>query len=100
MPCTDGGVPYGPTEAERYCEPALCAVLHVLESNEQLPEVLAAVDWREAGVAKRWVERWWARHKQEDARRREYEAEQKQARKLAARARAKLTPAERRALGL
>jgi len=69
MPCTDGGVPYPPSEAEvkhakfmKRAEPMLCSACRALEqlgfdfdTNPELSE-------------------WWDKHKKEDAKRAEAEA--------------------------
>ncbi len=98
MPCTDGGptypVPFDDVEA------MLCAVMTSLEAGRNTTHVLNDVNWKEAGVTKDQLLSWWKRHKDQDRKRRVAEAEEqarKAARKLAL---AKLTPYERKALGL
>ncbi len=103
MPCTDSG-PREPSTQERqdaHNVPAmLCALLTVLEGQGTLEEVLASVDWKEAGVSLPWLRYWWEKHQDEDRERRAQEAEVH--RRVAARqaALAKLTPEERKLLSL
>lgn len=88
----------------------LCAVLSAL-SPEALEAVLYTVDWKEAGVKKGQLLTWWEKHKvlDEERRVRERKAREKAAKDAAAKAEkekvrkaaiAKLSPAERKALGL
>lgn len=102
MPCTDGGVPYPPTRQQRLTAmmpAALCGVLNAL-SLEELARMLTVFDEKEAGVTTEEMMEWWTHHKEEDAERRRRErrgAEQKAAAKAAL---AKLSRADRKALGL
>ncbi len=82
-PAQKPSTPTGPAEA------ILCGVLTVIENAKQLKSVLDKVDWKEAGVTRNQAEKWWVEHKAEDQQRRLKEAALK-----------KLTPAERKALGL
>jgi hypothetical protein len=102
MPCNGG---YGPGSTTVYVESGkqtsrLCAVFSVLESMGQLDLVLNQADWKEAGVSKESTRAWWTRHKEEDRQRRQREAE-KSARDKARRAvLSKLSPAEKKILGI
>lgn len=98
MACTDGGVPYPPTREElldaKVPTPMLCAIMRVLSLPER-KSLLTAIDWEEAGITRAEFEEWWATHK-----RRDEELNTAAKRKaLREQALAKLTPAERRALG-
>ncbi len=100
MPCRDGGPSPEQVREERDIPKVLCALLTRLEASASLDRVLAECDWVEAGVEVEWVRAWWAKHKIEDALRRKYEAARREEQRVAAEARAKLTPEERRALGI
>lgn len=98
-------------------EAMLCAVLTILESEyvgenfTKLDRMFERIDWKEAGVSKGDLTKWWRTHKKQDEVRRERErkaeeAKREEARKLAEKERlmgeglAKLTDEEREALGL
>lgn len=88
-------------------EAAFCAVLTRLEQDNLFGTVVSMIDWKEAGVSRKFFETWWKQHKAYDVRRREMEAEiiarnaEKEARKKQKEAvLAKLTPEERNILGL
>jgi hypothetical protein len=74
-------------------EAALCAILSYLRDVDDLEDVLANIDWDEAAACANgeWVKSWFEKHTRGDEARREAT---KQA------ALAKLSAAERRALGL
>jgi hypothetical protein len=82
----------------------LCGVLTALEADGKLQDTFDRVNWTEAGVRQENVERWWAKHKESDAARKLAESVQRREdekwRRRRALALAKLTPAERRSLGL
>lgn len=100
MPCTDGG-PSPEQEREERAIPAwLCAIATVLEERHTLDDVLDSVDWKECGATRRQFERWWKRHKWEDAERRRQEAEDIKTERLRKQAIAKMTPAQRRAFNV
>jgi len=82
--------------------PALCAVFRKLEAEHGLlmEGFLNQIDWRGAGVTKKEVLSWWNTHKEQDERRREREAQEAAAKKLKKAALAKLTPEERKLLGV
>lgn len=105
MPCMDS---WGPQvghaqesqEAARV-KASLCAILTALESNLViLPDVLKTVDWEAAGVPRKFLTDWWAKHKRVDQKRREQEHQAAVRRHLRSQALAKLSTAEREALGL
>ena len=102
MPCNDG---YGPGSTTVYVESGnqtarLCGVFTVLENRGELASVLNQVDWKEVGVSKASTIAWWERHKEEDRQRRQREAAET-ARKKARRAvLSKLSPAEKKILGI
>jgi hypothetical protein len=110
-------------KAKERAEAMLCAVLNILEtctvqksvdpstSNTAFRNVLGMIDWQEAGVSRKALESWWKEHKELDRQRRIREEKArnaavgvaaKKAREKAAReaALAKLTEADRKALGL
>ncbi len=102
MPCNSEYGPIGPTVyVEKGTQTSrLCAVFSVLESMGQLDSVLNQADWKEAGVSKESTRAWWTRHKEEDRQRRQVEAAEA-ARKKARRAvLSKLSPAEKKILGI
>lgn len=88
----------------------LCAVLSFMEQDEDfvrntyLLHALDNINWDEAGVTRKRLESWWKQHKLEDnaRRQREQKERERQIKRKALRQKAmdKLTPAERRALGL
>lgn len=95
-------------EQVRFLEASLCSVLSVLEGKKGLvrntEELLSKVDYKEAGISRKELERWWAQHKEADRRRREREArqlaEKQRVQGLRSAAMAKSTEEKRRALGL
>lgn len=105
MPCNDG---YGPGHTVEYVErehdgkmaARLCAVLSVLEHNKSLDHILNQVNWREAGVSKAGLERWWNDHKLMDQQRKARERNERERQRTKEAALKKLSPAERKALGL
>lgn len=115
MPCYDGGPStpqprlYHGLTAEQL-EATLCAVFTTLTeidfggSEMNVAEVLNNTDWKEAGVNRAEVAKWWKLHQAADKARKQREADAKAAAErqamLKASALAKLTPAERIALGL
>ena len=103
MPCSDGGPSYGTNTiyVEKGTQTSrLCAVFRVLEKEGKLGALLNEIDWEEAGVSRFSTERWWESHKKEDRQRRQREAAET-ARKKARRAvLSKLTPAEKKVLGI
>jgi hypothetical protein len=102
MPCTDGGVPYGPTREEVLDSKApamLCGLIGALEKSDFL-DALDRIDWKEAGVSRAEFNAWWKQHREQDEDRRVREAEKAIKEKAKKEALAKLTPEERKALGV
>ena len=79
---------------------AMCAILTTLTRQQTLAAVLKDTDWEEAGVSEEEVLGWWKRHQREDAARRIREAAAKEMKAVRRQAVAKLSAAERKALGL
>lgn len=114
MPCYDAGPSYPPRPKTYHgltadqLEAALCAVFSTIETVDfeglKVADVLNNADWKEAGVTRAAVAKWWKDHKAADKARRESEerkrAEADRQAMLKASALGKLTPAERAALGL
>lgn len=95
MPCRCDDMPH-----DRRPEQMLCAVLSVLDGEGTLADVLVRIDWEEAGIRRSELESWWDAHKEADRKRRETEAFNKRRDALRQSAITKMTPDERRALGL
>lgn len=100
MPCNSC---HGPSnhddEARRQVvklEAMLCALIKVAG----LDAAMDKADWAEAGVDAKELRDWWTRHKEKDRARREQEARATEQERLRQEALAKLSPAERAALGL
>lgn len=89
-------------ENTRRIAASLCAVLTFAESwpTPIYGIILDNLDYEEAGITREWLEAWWAKHKEEDAGRRERERQAAADADTRKRALAKLTPEERRAFGL
>lgn len=104
MPCYSGGGCRSDyvTPFMDKADAIMCALLTTLEKDGTLSSALSACDWNEAGVDRKFVEKWWAQHKRDDRRRRKHEEASRKEREhrsaLRASAKAKLTPEERRAL--
>ena len=78
----------------------LCGVFSVLEKQGLLDTVLNQIDWKEAGTSKEGTVSWWERHKKEDAHRRKIEEEERAQKRARARVLSKLSPQEKRLLGI
>lgn len=107
MPCRDDYPDPDPRElVNTMVNAALCAVLTQLEqqhsSNDQngLEYVLNNINYKEAGIKRKDLERWWNEHKRQDQARREREAYEAEQQRLKTSGLSKLTTEERRALGL
>ena len=107
MPCRDDWGQSYPVEnpinkrlemSNKFLSAALCAVMTYLEHAH--PRAYDDIDYREAGITKEELRDWWAKHKVDDAKRkcRELAQKNKAARRQAAID--KLTPAERKLLGV
>lgn len=91
-----------------WLEAALCAVMNLREKTELDPDdVYVGIDYKEAGITRFELERWWADHKVKDAERRKREAaEEKKKAEQKAREQARkkliasLTPEQRDLLGI
>jgi len=82
---------------------SLCAVLTKMETNmpkKTFGQWMDAIDWKEAGVTKRELMTWWEEHKAADSRRRVREAKEAAEKKIRDEALAKLTPEEKKILGV
>lgn len=98
MPCSSDGYPDSrDTELRRLrdVEAMLCAVMSVTPGT-----VIDKIDYKEAGVSKSTLIRWWEEHRRKDDERRSRERAREAQRKAKADALAKLSPAERKVLGL
>lgn len=75
MPCTDGGVPYPDHSAERRdvhirkIEAMLCALASAVSKSEHSFEIIASIDWNEAGISANDVAEWLKDHRQRDHKR-------------------------------
>ena len=101
MPCYDGAAEM--TAAEERAnefESLLCGIATVLEQQNMLDNVLRAVNWSETGLGRYHFDRWWHDHKVQDKQRRMEDQAQKEAEKLRQSVLSKLTPEERRVLGI
>lgn len=114
MPCRDD---YGPSVNDTVVDNStyndlqtasagLCALLSQFESDDPitLNYYLSNIDWKEAGITEKQFKSWWLKHKMLDAQRRERERLERERVATNALNRrsglAKLTAAERKALGL
>lgn len=108
MPCRDfeddrNVLTNGERKELKMLEAAMCGILTVLENHAAVPpidEVFAFVDWKEAGVSRAELERWWYVHKAADAVRRAREEAERVKAELKKSALDKLTDEEKQALGL
>jgi hypothetical protein len=107
MPCLDGGwsdevrVNRDDVAEHKMLEASMCGILTVLEKQHgDIDELLAQVDWKEAGVKRKTVETWWKAHKKKDEERRVREEATRRKEELKASALAKLTPEEKMAIGI
>lgn len=77
-------------------EAMLCGAMTVLERHGLIGEI----DFKEVGFTQTQYANWWAGHKRKDEVRRQREREERIRARTKAEALKKLTPAERKALGL
>ena len=87
-------------EINKNLEAALCAVLSAFATDADRENHLKKINWEAAGVKEVWVRVWWKQHQKLDSQRRMMEAAQQRTANLKKSAATKLTPEERRALGL
>lgn len=104
MPCTDGSSDWDRAftagrEARKF-ESLLCGFITVLSNSNTLENWKSKVDWTEVGVTRKAFEEWWEEHQKADEKRREQEAFESNRELLKKLALAKLTPQERKALGV
>jgi len=112
MPCNDGGMfrsdedrARGLITTARDFEAVLCGILSNIRDRanrreDPIGNLFESVDWEEVGVTRKRVEKWWKDHQKEDEERRAREALEAARKRVRDEALAKLTPAERKALGL
>jgi hypothetical protein len=97
MPCRDNGGPY--TDAYEYQKKIdeltrlLCALCERVENQQRMVNVRLVTFPEEVGT-------WWGEHKRKDAERKNRENHEQYLRTLRQQGLAKLTPAERAALGV
>jgi hypothetical protein len=84
----------------RKIQAMLCGICTSMEKDGSMEVTLSLVDWKEAGVSRYEFEAWWSEHKDKDKARRLQEHHEKKRQKNIDKALRKLTPAERRILGL
>ena len=97
MPCTDGGPTMVELEKLQKVEAMLCAVLNVLENEYHLPilkDVSDKIDYKEAGISKKELTRWYEDHKEQDRERRKRQVESQKQQDLFEQAKSKLTQEE------
>jgi hypothetical protein len=108
MPCRSDGwdapsVPRSHGMSMADFEAAMCGVFTAAESGAVtggLAGILDVIDWDEAGVKRKTVEKWWKEHKAADERRRAREAAEKRKAELRKIAIGKLSPEELEILGI
>lgn len=100
MPCYEpSGADY--TRAEQQdrankLEAVLCGIFTVLDAKGLT--LLDSVNWKEVGVSRRWAERWWEKHLEQDRLRKERKTREIKEAAEADAALAKLTTRERELL--
>lgn len=77
-------------------EAMLCAMITVVDEAK----LSHKIDYKEGGFTNAQLQHWWAEHQRKDTQRREKEAKVAQAKAEKARILSKLTPQERKKLGL
>lgn len=79
MPCQDWDDTGRPTNGilgQRWMDAALCAVLAAHMKAGTFADLMATVDWAEAGITEAQLRSWWDEHQRSDAARRAWEARQ------------------------
>lgn len=102
MPCSSNGEDayYRERANNEFAKASLCAVLTALSLRGRLNVVLEDIDWKEAGLSKDDLFRWWEAHQVADQQRRLREKSDAERKQMQQEALAKLTDDERRILGL
>ena len=100
MPCSDGGPTHEQLQKARREAEVAKAGLCMMLSIYGIPTISHADAYKESGISRVELMRWWGQHQKEDERRRKREAEQKKKRELQKLALNKLSPEEKKALGL
>lgn len=94
----------GSTQAElsrlRLLERCLGEVITVLASDGKLNATLAAVNWKAIDFSHKELELWWSEHRKRETERRQLATAAERDEQKRKSALKKLTPAERRVLGL
>lgn len=88
----------GPSEEEireQKMPAVLCGIL-----SKHGKDILTGLDWKEIGVSRSEVEAWWSQHQAADAQRRKQEKEMAETESAKRKALKKLSPSEKKALGL
>lgn len=93
MPCFDGSAPYPPSR-EEVLDDKMPAVLCSLVSRVGIDQIIALVDWKEAGVTQAEFQEWWVLHLQRDIDHRQIYEQQERIKALRKQAKDKLTPEE------
>lgn len=107
MPC-NGWNSNGEALAEasrkaEFLEAALCGLIRSLPKHTGLvnqDRPFAEINFEEAGISKKALERWWKNHQEQDLAREVREKKARDRARLRTRAIKKLTPSERAALGV
>jgi hypothetical protein len=89
MPCQSCGTPSDDREARERLDTITRLACEYCKSLERAGKVVPT-----------WAEKWWRQHIKEDAARRAFEIEERRQKGAKKAARAKLSPAERAALGI
>jgi len=98
MPCHDGGP--SPESMDVVLDAMLCGIASTLEKQNCLQQVLDSVDWCEVGITRQIFDVWWAEHKQRDSVRRNAEQARRDHKQRRQEALDRLSPEDRRLLGL
>jgi hypothetical protein len=98
MPCRSDGYDTRPRYPDLSAH--LCAVLFVLDERDMLNDVLHRIDAKESGVSAGEIRRWWKEHQKIDEQRRTEERAERDKKDRRRSAIEKLTPDERKLLGL
>ena len=80
MPCSDGGPSWEQVKAEerkvkeeferkKNIEATLCGAFSLLSKLKLKGNFIDLLDYKEMGVSKEWVSKWWKEHQEEDRQR-------------------------------